>query len=153
MQIIGWLVVSHESLNLMGFAPFFFPFELQIHAIPLVYCKETQIHKHLQLPQHMHKKERKKDVFNVATSVDYGVASVSSWSESICYPETDITTIISTIFRGPPRLLPPFKVNTLYMHGQGQAPRFPHGWKYTVHLDTLSSSQLHLHVIAQEFKV
>ena len=33
---------------------------------------------------------KKKDGFDIATGVNYGVASSSSWSKSICNPETDI---------------------------------------------------------------
>ena len=42
------------------------------------------------------KKERKKDNSNVATSMNCGIAFFSSWSKSMCNPETGITRI-----RGP----------------------------------------------------
>ena len=42
------------------------------------------------------------------TSVNYGVASSSSWSKSMCYPETGITRI-----RGAQRLLPPWNCERL----------------------------------------
>lgn len=73
--------VSRVS-ELDGFCPFFFlPFELQIHAIPLVHCEETQIHViiYSYLNICIRKKERKKDDFNVATGMDYDVDSFSSW--------------------------------------------------------------------------
>ena len=40
--------------------------------------------------------ERKEDDSDVATSANHGVASFSSWSNSICDPETVMTRI-----RGP----------------------------------------------------
>ena len=45
-------------------------------------------------------KERKKDDFDIATGVNCGATSFSSWSESVCNPETG-----NTIIRGPRRLL------------------------------------------------
>lgn len=50
------------------------------------------------------KKERKKDDFDIATSVNCGVSTFSSWSESICNPETG-----NTIIRGPEDYLSPFE--------------------------------------------
>ena len=49
-------------------------------------------------------RRRGRDDSGVATSVSHGVASLSSWANSICDPETGIT-----IIRGPQKLLPPFK--------------------------------------------
>ena len=49
-------------------------------------------------------KERKKDDYDVATSMNYVIASFSSWSESICNPKMGILRI-----EGPQRLLPPFE--------------------------------------------
>ena len=49
-------------------------------------------------------RKRKKENSNVATSMIYVIASISSWSESICNPKTDISRI-----EGPQRLLPPFE--------------------------------------------
>lgn len=48
-------------------------------------------------------KERKKDDINVATNINYGVAFSSSWSESLCYPETNVTKI-----RRPSRIIVSF---------------------------------------------
>ena len=76
----------------------------------------------------MHNKgrEQKKDDYDVATNVNYHVACFSSWYESTCNPEMDITKI-----KGPRRLLPPFEVahtSWLLSLPQGQALRFPRGW-------------------------
>jgi len=49
------------------------------------------------------KKERKKDDFDVATGVNYGVASFSGWSKSIWDPVMGITRI-----RGPPTTIASF---------------------------------------------
>ena len=73
-------------------------------------------------------RERKKDDFNVATGINYSVASSLSWSTSICNPEMGITRI-----RGASRNTASLErmdadklVLTYVPHGQ--APRFPHGW-------------------------
>ena len=74
-----------------------------------------------------------KDEFNVASSVNNGVALFSSWSKSIVNSKTGILRI-----RGLWRLQPPFKgehlgwartsqLAPIYLP-QGQAPRFPYGW-------------------------
>ena len=73
-----------------------------------------------------------KDDFNVATGMNYGAASFSSLSESICNTETGIT-----IIRGAPSTIASFwrwtpwtciyKLPNTYLP-QGQAPRFPHDW-------------------------
>ena len=47
---------------------------------------------------------KKKDDIDIATGVNYGVASSSSLSKSICNPETDIREL-----EGHRRLAPPFK--------------------------------------------
>ena len=47
---------------------------------------------------------RKKDDFDVATSVKYSVASFSSWSKFICNEETGITRI-----KGVPMNIASFK--------------------------------------------
>ena len=83
------------------------------------------------------KKERTKDDSDVATSVKYRVALFSSWSKSVCNPETSVTRI-----RGPPRLLPPFKGEHLeWVQTSWLAPISPNdkplgshmiGWKYLV---------------------
>ena len=43
------------------------------------------------------KKERKKDDSAVATGMQYGVASFSSWSRSVCNLETGIMRIRETL--------------------------------------------------------
>ena len=47
---------------------------------------------------------KKKEIFDVATGMIYGVASFSSWSKSICDSKTNIMRI-----RGPRRQMPPFE--------------------------------------------
>jgi hypothetical protein len=79
--------------------------------------------------------KRKKDDSNIATILNYDVASSSSWFKSIYNLEMGITRV-----KGSQRLLPPFKLNTLNEHGkadlhlspcthlpQEQAPRILQG--------------------------
>ena len=53
---------------------------------------------------HLFYRERKKDNTDVATGMNYGVASFFSWSKATCNPKWGITRI-----RGPWQLLPPFE--------------------------------------------
>ena len=57
--------------------------------------------------------KRKKDDSNIATILNYDVASSLSWSKFICNPEMGITRV-----KGSQRLLSLLKVNTLNKHGK-----------------------------------
>ena len=71
------------------------------------------------------------DDSDVATGVNYGVASSSSWSKSAYNPKK-----VSRELEGPQRLLPPFKGEQLEwrtnqlapISTKGQALRFLLGW-------------------------
>lgn len=85
--------------------------------------------------------KRRKVSSNVATNVNYGVASFLSWPKSMCNPIKGITSI-----RRPWRLMSPFQGEHLEWTQTSQSVTiFPKGkclgshvvgWKYPVHLDT-----------------
>lgn len=54
------------------------------------------------------KRKENEDSCDGVNDVNYGIASFSSWSMSLCNPEMGITRL-----EGPQRLLPPLKVKHL----------------------------------------
>jgi hypothetical protein len=90
----------------------------------------------------LEKKERKKERDNsdVATLVNYGVASSSSWSKSICNPKMGH---YENEFAPVPRLVPPSGFKDEHLDGHIQAGRHlnptPKGKPLDSHMDKIGN--------------